>query len=73
MLTPNDMIFPDAISEDEKNSQHWREHNAQLAAFERWQDTPDPDYTFPAIHVAVILNRAHYSADAPEGHHEESK
>ena len=29
--------------------------NAELRAFARWQDTPDEDYTFPAIHVALLV------------------
>ena len=39
------------------NSQHWRQHNVQLARFEQWQNEPDEDYTFSAIRVAVLLIR----------------
>ena len=45
------------VPEDELNSQHWRQHNVQLARFEQWQNEPDEDYTFSAIRVAVLLIR----------------
>ena len=50
-----DPLLEELLDQDEINSRHWRSHNAELRAFARWQDAPDEDYTFPAIHVALLV------------------
>ena len=30
-----------------------------IAAFEKWQRTPDPETEFAAIHVALLLSQSH--------------
>ena len=39
-----------------------KEKNQQdITAFEKWQNTPDPEDEFLAIHVALLLSREHAS------------
>ena len=30
-----------------------------IAAFEKWQRTPDPETEFAAIHIALLLSQGH--------------
>lgn len=41
---------------DVENSEHWRAHNEELAAFEKWQQEDD-DENYTAITVTLLLCR----------------